>query len=134
MGDQKEGNRFHEWGLLKQKLDTLPRNKLIREGDVWFCSVGKNIGHEEDGKNAFYERPVLIVRKFTADYFWGALLTSTIRTGPYSLNIHFQKTIRCALLFHLRSYDTKRLQRYAGTVSRESLKNIRRTLANFLVN
>ena len=134
MENQKEGNHFHEWGLLKQKLDTLPRNKLIREGVVWFCSVGKNIGHEEDGKNAFYERPVLIVRKFTADYFWDVPLMSTIRTGPYSLNIYFQEIIRCALLFRMRSYDTKRLQRQAGAVSQESLKNIRRALANFLVN
>ncbi len=32
---------------------------------IW-CSIGINVGDEEDGKNELYERPVLVIKKFNA--------------------------------------------------------------------
>lgn len=115
---------FDDWGELKKKIHDSQESKNIREGDIWFCSVGINVGHEQDGKNQYFERPVLVIRKFTKDYFWGIPLTSVTRVGPYSIGINFNDKDRTALLLHLRSYDTKRLQRKLGSVSHETMEAV----------
>ena len=125
-------NDFEQWNKIKQQLNASERTTYIHEGDVWFCSIGKNIGHEQDGKNYYYERPVLIVCRFTADYFWGIPITSSARTGPYSMEIEFAGIKRVALLFHLRSYDRKRLGRRMGCIGCKQLETIRARLATLL--
>ena len=84
-----EEKDFDDWNHLKQQLDLRENEKHIREGDIWFCSIGENVGHEQNGKNKYFERPILIVRKFTQDYFWAIPLTSVERTGPLSIKFHF---------------------------------------------
>ena len=124
---------FDEWNSLKKKLSNGSFLKNFREGDIWFCSIGNNVGHEQNGKNIFFERPVLIVRKFTKNYFWAIPLTSVDRTGPYSLKFEFNGKERVGLLLHLRSYDGRRLQRKLGSVSENTLHKIKLMLG-FLIN
>lgn len=123
---------FDEWNSLKKKLNSEGSIKNFREGDVWFCSIGNNVGHEQNGKNTFFERPVLIVRKFTKNYFWAIPLTSVDRTGPYSYKFEFNEKECIGLLFHLRSYDRRRLQRKSGSVPEKTLHKIKLMLGFFL--
>ena len=39
----------------------------IKERDIWWCSIGVNIGDEIDGKNELFHRPVLILKKFSSE-------------------------------------------------------------------
>ncbi|MFH1145912.1 MAG: hypothetical protein V1707_03050 [bacterium] len=56
---------FFSWHEEKEKLEEIGYDTLLfREGEVWWCSIGLNLGHEQDGKNVFFERPVLVVKKF----------------------------------------------------------------------
>ncbi len=63
------GELFESWNMQKRNIDAKERKLLFREGDVWWCSIGKNIGAEQDGKNEFFERPILIYKKFNQDQF-----------------------------------------------------------------
>ncbi|MCX6780980.1 MAG: hypothetical protein NT003_02595 [Candidatus Magasanikbacteria bacterium] len=65
-----EWKKFDEWNNLKQRLHGRVWRHYIREGEIWFCSLGVNIGWEQDGKNETFERPVLVVRKLSRHYFW----------------------------------------------------------------
>lgn len=56
---------------------------LFKEREIWWRSIGTNIGTEEDGKNAHFERPVLVLRKFNRDIFLGLPLTSTRKDHRY---------------------------------------------------
>ena len=43
---------FDKWNELKKKLHNSekPKKFYFREREIWWCSLGLNIGFEEDGK------------------------------------------------------------------------------------
>jgi hypothetical protein len=74
---------FPGWHRQKEQRHAQHQTPTFQERKIWWCSVGVNIGHEMDGKNQFYNRPVLIVRKFTPHIFFGVPLTTKIKQNPY---------------------------------------------------
>jgi mRNA interferase MazF len=103
---------FQGWNKFKEKLSNKLDNKVptIKEREVWWCSIGINIGDEEDGKGDLYNRPVLVVKKFNKRIFWGVPTTAHIKSSPLYININIRGIEQCVMLSHLRLYDTKRLQ------------------------
>jgi len=37
---------FDKWNMKKKKLDKNKRDLLFKEGEIWWCSLGVNIGEE----------------------------------------------------------------------------------------
>lgn len=70
---------FDEWNIQKQEINLREKLVLFREREIWWCSIGKNIGAEQDGKNEFFERPVLVCKKYNNEQFFGFPLTSKNR-------------------------------------------------------
>lgn len=60
------------WRTMVVLRDERP-SKLFNEGEIWWCSIGMNIGVEIYGKGGRFTRPVLIFKKFTANSFLGVL-------------------------------------------------------------
>ena len=57
-------NRFFEWIGLKQKLHQGTQSPpLVSAGDIWWASVGENVGSEINGKSKLFSRPVIIFKK-----------------------------------------------------------------------
>jgi|SRR3989339_477392 len=115
---------FNNWNTKKKELSNGKRVYFYK-GEVWFTSIGKNIGDEEDGKNSSFERPVLIVRKFNNNIFLGVPLTSNEeKEGKY-----YHKLISfsgsTAILSQIRLFDAKRLLRPMGKVENKELKEIK---------
>lgn len=46
---------YDQWNNLKKQLEERKEMPSFHEGDVWWCSLGVNIGQEIDGKNACRE-------------------------------------------------------------------------------
>jgi hypothetical protein len=42
------------WNELKKKIDSYPADNVpyFHEREIWFCSIGHNVGFEQDGKDA----------------------------------------------------------------------------------
>jgi hypothetical protein len=57
---------FDGWIKKKKSLHESSKEKAayFYEREIWWCSIGINIGFEQDGKNEHFERPVLVLRKF----------------------------------------------------------------------
>jgi mRNA interferase MazF len=53
----------------------------FKEGELWWCSIGMNIGVEIFGKGADCARPVVIFKKFNADSLLGIPLTTKPKEG-----------------------------------------------------
>jgi len=90
---------FAGWNTLKQNLDNRQNASVptIEEREIWWCSIGINVGDEEDGHNALYNRPVLVVRKFNTRIFWGVAMT-TQRSFLFSSAFKFlQKSTKAAV-------------------------------------
>ena len=67
---------FDTWNLQKKQINNKHRRITFHEREIWWCSLGLNIGFEQDGKNYLYERPVLVIRKFNKHTLWILPLTS----------------------------------------------------------
>jgi mRNA interferase MazF len=100
---------FQGWHEVKQEIDKASHLPTFNEREIWWCSVGVNVGHEIDGKSRFYNRPVLIVKKFNARLFWGVALSTQIKQDKHYFLIDFHGKKQSVMLSHLRLYDTKRL-------------------------
>ena len=67
---------FDQWNIFKKWLDAKQAagGLFFHEREIWWCSLGMNVGVEIDGKNFRFERPVLIVRRFNNHMLWIAPL------------------------------------------------------------
>lgn len=70
---------FDKWNEIKKKLDVSERSVEFNEREIWWCSIGINVGSEQHSQTEDFSRPVLVIRKFTRDIFWGIPLTTRIK-------------------------------------------------------
>lgn len=124
---------FDKWTIVKKKIELNSSFVSAHDGTIWFCSVGENIGYEEDGKNANYERPVLVLRKWSQKCFLGVPLTRTLRNGSYFYTFEFESKNSCALLIQIRTFDFKRLSRLLGSIPDRQLYEIRKQLCSLIM-
>jgi mRNA interferase MazF len=128
---------FEGWNGVKQSLDKkeLSHVPVFQEREIWWCSIGVNVGNEEDGKNRLYNRPVLIVKKFSKRLFWGVAMTTHVKEHPQYLLVEFQGEKVCVMLSHLRLYDSKRLstgRSKMGRLSSSQFEKVKAALKEFL--
>ncbi len=71
---------FILWHSKKSELHKYKERPFFHEREVWFTSVGANIGFESDGKG---DESIVILKKFNNETLWGSILTSTKKFGIY---------------------------------------------------
>ncbi len=113
------------WHKKKIEISVKEITPDFSQADIWWCSIGLNIGFEEDGKNEEFERPVLVLRKFNKDIFIGLPLTSTRKDSPYYFPYSFDDVQGSILLSHPRLLSSKRLNRRLVSLGRGIFKQIR---------
>lgn len=119
---------YDNWNKIKIDLSQKSFQQYFYVREVWFVSIGKNLGYEEDGKNEMYERPVLIYKKFNNDIFWGIPLTSSFKEGDYYFVLDNNGIKSSALLSQLRLFDAKRLLRRVRKINPEEFKRLRQKM------
>ena len=70
---------FDHWNKSKKKIEVRRDKFLYKEGDVWWCSVGLNIGTESCGKGGEFRRPVLIIKKTFKEKFYRDSIVNTVK-------------------------------------------------------
>jgi len=126
---------FTGWIKVKQDINRLESVRIptINEREIWWCSIGVNVGDEEDGKNHLYHRPILIVKKFNARIFWGLPLTSQIKNERNYFLVTFKDKHQNVMLSHLRLYDTRRLHGLSwGRLPDDQFNAIKKALKKLL--
>ncbi len=116
---------FDKWIELKQKLNNRKSAPTFKEREVWWCSIGANIGSEEDGKNQLFNRPILVVRKFNNNLFLAIPLSSKIKENKYYHQIHLQGKEGSVLLSQIRVLESKRLNHKIATITKEQFEQVR---------
>ena len=96
--------------------------------EVWWVSVGKNVGFEEDGKGDFHNRPVLIIRGFSKELFFGVPLSTTDNRGKYYHDFMLNGKVSVALLSQMRAFDTLRLISKYGFINIQDFNNIKKKI------
>ncbi|MDQ3014624.1 MAG: type II toxin-antitoxin system PemK/MazF family toxin [bacterium] len=124
---------FKTWNNLKSQIHHSHKSPQFRELEIWWCSLGTNIGVEEDGKNQSFERPVLIFRKFNNEMFWGLPITSKIKNGKFYFIFKLHNQERSILLSQIRIWSSKRLIRRISKISDKQFHHLNNAFI-FLIN
>ncbi len=124
---------FDKWNEHKKEIhDKSDEGLYFYEREIWWCSLGVNIGYEQDGKNEFFARPVLVLKKFSKDVFIGVPLSTSNKEGRYYFKFNFQNQTSNALLSQIRLFDAKRLKDKLGQLPEEVFKEIRKRIKGLL--
>lgn len=117
---------YQRWHKLKSDIENSEKEVLFRDKEIWWCSVGENVGFEQDGKHENFERPVLVFRKFHKGMFFGFPLTSKEKDNKFHfkliLNILdengiLQEKISYVILSQLRLLSSKRMIRRVAHIN-----------------
>lgn len=124
---------FENWTKLKKSINNSYRRPSgYAQQEVWWVSIGTNVGFEEDGKGLRYSRPVLVIRGFSRELFWGIPLSTTKNRGTYYYAFDLQGKTSVALLSQLRPFDTLRLITKYGVINDDDFITIKKRIHDIL--
>ena len=125
-------NKYDKWNNLKKNIE----DKIgvpFHQGQIYFMSIGYNIGYEMYGHDDLFLRPVLVYRKLSSTAFIGIPLTSKQKDGNYYFTFRYtNKTLSTACLNQIRTFDIKRAQYYDGYIKLSDYCKLRDKLKEFL--
>ena len=120
-----EEKRFNEWIKLKSDLHFAGNFPPVKEGQVWWCAFGENIGVEINGKNKTFSRPVVIYKKLSRYGFMGVPLTTQKHDGNWYVPFVFKNKKQYANLAQAKTMSVSRLYTKIGMLPESDLKLIR---------
>src|SRR3989304_4400407 len=108
---------FDTWNEKKKALDAGKyQPPLVSEGEIWWASVGVNIGSEIGGKSALFSRPVIILKKLAHGFYFVIPTTTQKRKGSWYIDFRQQGQDMVACLQQARAIDHRRLSSMLGTL------------------
>ena len=126
--------RFLEWIKLKEKLhNSAFKPPLITEGDIWWVSIGENVGKEINGKSGLFSRPVLVFRKLSRETFLGLPLTTQKIKGTWYVSIRHNDRNVVVILAQARVFDVKRLSNRIGSIDDADMKKVKTGFARLFL-
>jgi mRNA interferase MazF len=124
---------FGNWGIQKAKINEKDSRLGFREGEVWWCNIGVNVGVEIDGKDKEFSRPALVLKKFNNESFWAIPLTTSAKRGRFYIPVKIDNCIDGVTnISQLRLLDAKRLTTRIGVITVEDSARIRKAVRNLL--
>jgi mRNA interferase MazF len=124
---------FFGWAKVKQQVHERTHPPYFGVGKIWWCSLGANLGHEQDGKGNRWTRPVVVLSKFNEHTAGAVPLTGRKRRGRYYLPLgEVGGRPSSAILSQLRLIDSRRLLEKLGSISREKHAELKKAVTAIL--
>ena len=124
---------FDGWNSRKKNIHKNGLAKLYSAREVWWCSLGVNIGFEQDGAGEDNERPVLILKGFSRQVCLIVPLTTSVKKNPYNIAAgKVDGKDAFAIISQVRLIDTKRLINKVGIIDKVLFDKIRKTVKDML--
>lgn len=118
---------FNTWNKRKIKIDSLDKFQHPKAGEIWWCSIGVNVGTEIYGKGHDYTRPVLVINSEGSENFIGIPISSKIKNKKYSCIIKTDdQKLHTVLVYQIRSFDKRRLVNIKYILSKEEYFKIKK--------
>lgn len=125
---------YQTWHKIKSEVNSKPPIQRFHEREIWWCSLGANVGFEEDGKNDLFERPVLILRKFNKELFIGIPLTKmTKKDNIYYFPVKIGSVDGSIILSQIRVVSSRRLLRKIEKLSWEKFNMLKDDLQKIIL-
>jgi mRNA-degrading endonuclease toxin of MazEF toxin-antitoxin module len=124
---------FDNWNKRKKDIHNNGESKLYHTRELWWCSLGVNVGSEQDGTGKDYERPVLIYKGLSKQTCIVLPLTSSKEVHKMRIPIGKVDEVNAsAILSQIKVIDTKRLINKLGFVDIETFKIITKAVKGLL--
>ena len=123
---------FDSWNVEKKKINEIEPS-FYHEREIRWCSLGVNIGYEQDGTNEAYCRPVLVIKGFSLSVCLVVPLTTSKKKNPYHVKVGIiEGKESFAILSQIRLIDTKRLQDRLAVLNKNKFDEIRKAIKNLI--
>lgn len=124
---------YSHWHDLKSNIQKDKTRPHFHSREIWFCSLGANVGFEQDGRGNSFLRPVIILKKFNNMICLVIPLTKNYKTGIHYFNFSFSDDfISTAILSQIRLIDAKRLEYKIGSISEGDFNGLKQKLSQLL--
>lgn len=118
--------KFIEWIKLKQKIHFESSGpSLYKDGDIWWCALGENVGIEINGKGENFSRPVLVYKKLSKNGFMGIPLSTKIKQGTWYVSVFFHEETHSVNLSQARVFSVSRLYSKMGELDENQYKKVK---------
>ncbi len=124
--------KYDEWNDVKKTLNCIENKVYFKERDIFWASIGENIGFEQNGKSELFSRPVLIMKKFSQNIFFGIPLSTQLKKGSFFFEFELNDKKSNALLVQGRLYDSKRLEQKIGMINKNDFVDLKIKLKELL--
>lgn len=124
--------KFDEWNKIKKETEDIAEKVYFKERDIFWTRIGENVGFEQNGKGDEFQRPILVVKKYTNDMFLGVPLSTTIREGSFYFQFILGDKTSTALLVQHKLYSNKRLMKKMGMINKFDFYNLKTKLHNLI--
>ncbi|MBI4065979.1 type II toxin-antitoxin system PemK/MazF family toxin [Candidatus Kaiserbacteria bacterium] len=132
---------FDAWNSAKKIVDASNRQVFGYPREVWWCSLGVNVGAEIDGRNENFERTIIIIRVYNKETMLVLPITGKARSDKFHLPIaidaqnpetkeSYKKTVYVKLT-QARVISNKRLIRKVDVMDEESFEKIKNAFRDF---
>lgn len=120
-----------DWIGVKVRLQASEPSIFPYRKEIWWASLGQNIGVETNGKNHRFERPVIVIKVFNVHSLLIAPITSNTkeRKFVYPFTTSSGK-INIIKLSQLRTISTKRLVRKIEEIPDETFNDMLDSIIN----
>ena len=123
---------FDRWNDIKKNVHRREEPIRLHEREIWWCSLGVNVGSEQDGVGDSYERPILVVKNFNNNVLWAVPLTRTFKPNRFYFRLDDDGGGESAVvLSQLRLVSSKRLVRKIRTLDEHQFRGIVRAMTEF---
>lgn len=126
--------KFSTWMPKKAQLDALEHTPpLVSERDIWWVSVGENVGSEMNGKSDLFSRPVIVFRKLAHGFYFVIPTSTKVKEGSWYVSFtHGGKSV-VACLHQARAIDHRRLSSKLGQIDTADYARVQKGFAELYI-
>jgi mRNA interferase MazF len=106
--------------ILKKSISANPSTSSGRTGEI-----GENIGYEQNGKGEIFSRPVVIVKRFSRNMFFGIPLSTQLKEGNFFFEFELSGVKSNTLVVQDRLFDVKRLENKIGMMNKNDFEKLK---------
>jgi mRNA interferase MazF len=126
--------KFLQWIKVKATLHFLDFHPpFVSEGQIWWVSLGENIGTEINGKGNLFSRPVIIFKKLSNKFYAVIPASTKIHSGNWYFPYTFKDLKVVACMHQVRSIDYRRLSTCLGTLNENEFLELKKLCFNFII-
>lgn len=122
---QVKKHTLDQWNTLKKKVSTRDHKPpFVSEREIWWVSIGENVGSEVNGKSDLFSRPAIVFKKLSHSFYYVIPTTTQDKAGSWFVPFRHKERNMVACLHQARAVDHRRLSSKLGQLDTDDFIRI----------